>query len=378
MGRHKKKKKIWLKSKSHNIEWSGGTDEGLIYCLRKEEGRKDFESQNIQRIVLKRQERFSAKRHMWQTKTRTGRQVQQYALVGITTCQNNVEDVRGIVMNEMLQWRHVALTRLLAPHVEVQLPRGVVNKAQDQHGAQGEQQLVCGLHFHSHSHGTIQVITWKSKAGTQISVLTQSDQWIESSKKEKVPKWVRDHMTFSYLNTIGGSEVHRVSCCLKPVSTLLRNAYYIWPTGVALNPVWFGVIFRGNVCGVLGLDFGVTRGTKGTFIDSMSALAKPNAEPLSLNTAALVESKQADLSHFDTLPVSGMKTTLLKHLIAIRRQRQWLLLNGWQQFEWGASSLSLCWRVSTLIYTASRHARYCSLAACLRPSPLALTNKGQD
>lgn len=44
----------------------------------------------------------------------------------------------------------MALTRLLAPHMEMELPGGVVNKAQDQHGAQGEQQLVCGLHFHSH------------------------------------------------------------------------------------------------------------------------------------------------------------------------------------------------------------------------------------
>lgn len=39
-----------------------------------------------------------------------------------------------------------ALTSLLAPNGQMKLPGGVVDEAQDQHGAQDEQQLVCGLH----------------------------------------------------------------------------------------------------------------------------------------------------------------------------------------------------------------------------------------
>lgn len=39
-----------------------------------------------------------------------------------------------------------ALTGLLAPNRQVKLPGGVVDEAKDQHGAQDEQQLVCGLH----------------------------------------------------------------------------------------------------------------------------------------------------------------------------------------------------------------------------------------
>lgn len=39
-----------------------------------------------------------------------------------------------------------ALTSLLAPNGQMKLPGGVVDEAQDQRGAQDEQQLVCGLH----------------------------------------------------------------------------------------------------------------------------------------------------------------------------------------------------------------------------------------
>lgn len=44
----------------------------------------------------------------------------------------------------------------------MKLPGGVVDEAQDQRGAQDEQQHVCGLHVVGHSHGTIQVIACNS------------------------------------------------------------------------------------------------------------------------------------------------------------------------------------------------------------------------
>lgn len=45
----------------------------------------------------------------------------------------------------------------------MKLPGGVVDEAQDQHGAQDEHQLVCGLH--GRLHGTIQVITCNTNTG---------------------------------------------------------------------------------------------------------------------------------------------------------------------------------------------------------------------
>lgn len=61
------------------------------------------------------------------------------------------------------------LTSLLAPNGQVQLPGGVVDEAQDQHGAQDEQQLVCVLHgrrsFTWHHPGRLPAATTRDGLG---------------------------------------------------------------------------------------------------------------------------------------------------------------------------------------------------------------------